>query len=116
MEKPRVKRVQKQWRVLSAGPFGVVSGLVLWECQGRGQTGYGMDPDMAYQNWRSQVKEKKRHGIAMARHRKWEEKTIAEGRAYRKPNGTFILRTEWPIPVKAAPLREKTLWEWMTGK
>lgn len=107
MEKPRIKCIQKQWRVLASGSIGVVTGLVSWECQGRGQTGYGTGPDMAYRNWRSQMKEKKRHGIAMARHRKWEEKTIAEGRGYRKPNGMFVLRMNTPTQVKTVPVPEK---------
>ena len=89
LERPRIKRVPIRERMLSAYAVGTTS----WECSGRDVVGYGMDAEAAYRNWRTRLAEKKRHGIWMARAKANQEVAIAEGRAYRKPDGQIKYRS-----------------------
>lgn len=115
MEKPKIRRVPLGRRCLSSRPFSAV-GPTSWECDGRGVKGYGLDPEAAYRNWRLSVAEKKRRGISNARHSRWQDQMVAEGRAYLKPDGSLKFHSIVAPARKAEPARKPSFLEKVFGK
>jgi hypothetical protein len=114
MEKPRIRKVQRCKRILRSGPAGLCFGLTEWVCGGRKIEAFGLDPAAAYRNWRFKLRQKKLHGIAMARHKREEREQVERGLAYRKPDGTLKIRSmkQWAALDRAnAELSSRQFYE-----